>query len=83
MYVSCVQPVAMHSAVFCTGCSFCMLVVDAMGDRSVLDVLDAVLSMCLLYMSFGLRGVFVSSVLLLICSVILCCIMVVGVFWCV
>ena len=35
MFVSCVQPVAMHSAVFCTVCSFCMLVVDAMGDHMV------------------------------------------------
>ena len=72
----------MCSAVFCIICSFCMLVVDAMGDHmvgayssmglvmdlyvesiislcllhlvdesmgSVLDALDAVLSMCLLY----------------------------------
>ena len=31
MFVSCVQPVAMRSAVFCTVCSFCMLVVDAIS----------------------------------------------------
>ena len=35
MFVSCVQPVAMRNAVFCTACSFCMLVVDAMGDHMV------------------------------------------------
>ena len=31
--MSCVQPVAMRSVVFCTVCSFCMLVLDAMGDH--------------------------------------------------
>ena len=31
--VSCVQPVAMRSAVFCTVCNLWMLVVDAMGDH--------------------------------------------------
>ena len=34
MFVSCVLPVAMHSAVFCSVCSFCMFV-DAMGDHMV------------------------------------------------
>ena len=33
MFVSYVHPVAMRSAVFCTVCIFCMLVVDAMGDH--------------------------------------------------
>ena len=33
MFVSCVQPVAMRSAVFYTVCSCYMLVVDAMGDH--------------------------------------------------
>ena len=91
MFVFCVQPVAMRSAMFCTICSFCMLGVDAMGDYmveaysslglvmtlyvesivslrlphlvdertlsmgSVLNALDAVLSMCLLYVSLGPR----------------------------
>ena len=31
MLVSSVQPVGMHSAVFCTACSFVLLVVDAIG----------------------------------------------------
>ena len=35
MFVSCMQPVAMRSAVFCIVCSFCMLVGDAMGDHMV------------------------------------------------
>ena len=35
MFVSCVQPVAMRSPVFCTACSLCMLVVDAMVDHMV------------------------------------------------
>ena len=35
MLVSCVQPVAMRSAVFFTVCSFCMLVMDAIGDHMV------------------------------------------------
>ena len=91
MFVFCVQPVAMRSAVFCTVCSFGMLVLDAMDDHmveayssmclamtlyvesifslclshlvdertlsmgSVLDALDAVLSMCLFYVSLGSR----------------------------
>ena len=33
MFVSCVQPVAMRSAVFCTVCILCIFVVDAMGDH--------------------------------------------------
>lgn len=91
MLVSLVHPVAMRNAVFCIVCSFCMLVVDAMGDHmveaysskgldialyvasmvslclphlveertlrmeSVLDALFAVLSMWVLYVSFGSR----------------------------
>ena len=35
MFVACVQPVTMRSAVFCTVCSFCILIVDAMGDHIV------------------------------------------------
>ena len=35
MFVSCVQPVSIRSAVFCTVCSLCMLVVEAMGDHIV------------------------------------------------
>ena len=35
IFVSSMQPVAMRSAVFCTVCSFGMLVVDAIGDSMV------------------------------------------------
>ena len=44
MFVFCVQPVAIRSAVFCTVCIFCMLVVAAMGDH----MLEAYSSMGLL-----------------------------------
>ena len=35
MFVSCVHPVAMRSAVFCMVWSFCVLVSDIIGDHTV------------------------------------------------
>ena len=60
MFVSCVQPVAMRSTVVCTVCSFCMLVIDAMGDHMVEACsrmglvmalyVDSIVSLCVPYL---------------------------------
>ena len=52
MLVSCVHPVAILRAVFCTICSLSMFVLDALGDHMVCVVLESYGVVVLLWWSF-------------------------------